>query len=389
MANAIPQRDIRKSAMPRFRGHEGLRRSLRRALARGMLPGTVLLHGPPGCGKQSLAHWMARTRLCAEPDKPCDRCGSCRRALRLEHPDIHWYFPLPRPKGVSGRAKLEEALESARHERLGELRANPLRTEPGGEVRGIYLAVVRALRKQAHRRPATAEEHVFIVGEAEHLVPQEASPEAANALLKLLEEPPGPCRFILTSSKPGSLLDTIRSRTLPIRIPPLPPESVSAFLVEECDAQPAEADSAAALSQGSIGVALRFLDSSSALTEARNRALALLRAATEGKSGAAYARALEFSAGGARSQLDLLAALALWIRDLGAVCLGRDDHVVNADQLSFLRSAAGRLRLSPGQVAAAVEHVEEAQALASGNANPQLLISAMLLDLKDTFGGRR
>lgn len=375
--------------MPLFCGHESLRESLLRALGRATLPGTVLLHGPPGCGKQSLAHWIARTCLCSGADKPCERCGSCRRALRLEHPDIHWYFPLPRPKGVSGRRKLEDALERARHERLGQLREDPLRTDADGEVRGIYLASASALRKQAHRRPATSAEHVFIVGDAEHLVPQEASPEAANALLKLLEEPPGPCRFVLTSSKPDSLLDTIRSRALPIRVPPLPAGTVAAFLVKERGADPAAAEAAAARSQGSIGAALRFLDASSNLSEARGRALNLLRAATAGEPGSAYAHALEFDAAGARAQLELLAALQLWIRDLGAVCLGRDDRVVNADELTFLREAAERLRLSPGQTAAAVGKVEEARVLATRNANLQLLVSVLLLDLEETLGGRR
>ena len=307
----------------------------------------------------------------------------------MEHPDIHWYFPLPRPKGVSGHGKLEDALESARHERLGELREDPLRTDAGAEVKGIYLAAVSALRKQAHRRPATSAEHVFIVGDAEHLVPQEASPEAANALLKLLEEPPGPCRFILTSSKPDSLLDTIRSRALPIRLPPLPTESVAAFLVEEGGADSAAAHTAATLSQGSVGAALRFLDASSNLAEARGRALNLLRAATAGKPGDAYVHALEFGVAGARSQLEVLAALQLWIRDLGAVCLGCDDQVVNVDELPFLRGAAARLRLAPDQIAAAVGHVEEAELLATRNANPQLLVAAMLLDLEDALGGRR
>ncbi len=369
---------------PAFRGHDALRASLRRALARGTLPATVLVHGMPGCGKQSLALWMARTALCAGDSQPCDRCGSCRLALRLEHPDVHWYVPLPRPRR-SSPAKLAEALEEARHEKLAAFRRQPLRPEGDTEVKGIYLAAVLSIRRRAHRRPAMGDQQFFIIGDAEHLVPQEASPEAANALLKLLEEPPDGSRFILTSGRPGSLLDTIRSRALPLHLPPLPVGEVAAFLQEECGADPVAAGEAAARSQGSIGAALGHLDGDGVHAAERARSLKLLRAAAEGRRRDAYQAALSFRPGGARGLLGLFAALQLWIRDLGAAALGRDDHVVNADQLQFLKQTASRLQLTPDRVAAAVDRVEKARMLALGNVNPQLLIAGMLLELEDAL----
>lgn len=374
-----------KPAPPRFRGHEALRTSLRQSLARGTLPATVLIHGMPGCGKQSLALWLARTRLCSAADKPCDRCTSCRRALRLEHPDIHWHFPLPRPKRASGPAKLAAALEDARFEKLDEFRKRPLRPKGDTDVKGIYLAAVLTIRDHAHRRPAMSPEQFFIIGDAEYLVPQEASPEAANALLKLLEEPPESSRFILTSGKPGSLLDTIRSRALPIHLPPLPVTEVAAFLREECGADPEPAMRAAGLSQGSIGVALGHLEPDGDQSNQRDRALALLRAATGGRRADAYTAALAFPPGGARGLLDLMGALQLWIRDLGAAGLGREDQVVNADELPFLRDTAQRLALTPDRVARAVGQVEEARMLAQGNVNPQLFMGTLLLDLEETL----
>ncbi len=337
----------------------------------------------PGCGKQSLALWLARTRLCEGEDKPCDRCTSCRHALRLEHPDIHWYFPLPRPKGAPSPARLAAALEDARFEKLAEFRNRPLRAGGDTEVKGIYLAAVLTIRDRAHRRPAVSEEQFFIIGDAEYLVPQEASPEAANALLKLLEEPPESSRFILTSGKPGSLLDTIRSRTLPIHLPPLAVTEVAGFLQEECGAEPEAAMRAAVLSQGSIGAALGYLDPDGDHSNHRDRALALLRAATGGRRGDVYGAALKLPPGGARGLLDLMGALQLWIRDLGAVGLGRDDQVVNSDELPFLREAARRLTLTPDRVARAVGQVEEARMLALGNVNPQLFVAGLLLDLEE------
>ena len=371
--------------LPAFRGHDDLRASLRRALSRGTLPATVLVHGMPGCGKQTLALWMARTRLCTGETAPCDRCNSCRLALRLENPDIHWHFPLPRPKRASSPGKLAEALEQARHEKLAEFRQRPLRARGDTEVKGIYLAAVLALRAHAHKRPAMGREQFFIIGDAEYLVPQEASPEAANALLKLLEEPPDGSRFILTSSRPGSLLDTIRSRALPVHLPPLAVSQVAAFLEEECGVDPAAAGKAATLSQGSIGAALGHLEADGVPATERDRSLEFLRVATSGRHGDAYKAALTFGPGGARGLLGLLAAFQLWLRDLGAAALGRDDRVVNADELPFLKETAGRLQLTPDRVAAAMDQVASARMLALGNVNPQLFIAGLLLELESTL----
>lgn len=370
---------------PAFRGHGDLRASLHRALSRGTLPATVLIHGMPGCGKQSLALWMARTALCTGDPRPCGQCNSCRLALRLEHPDVHWFFPLPRPKRASSPGKLAEALEEARHDRLADYRRQPLRPEGDTEVKGIYLAAVLSIRGRAHKRPAMGSQQFFIIGDAEYLVPQEASPEAANALLKLLEEPPDGSRFILTSGRPGSLLETVRSRALPVHLPPLRAADVAAFLEEECGADPAAAMVAASRSQGSIGAALGHLDDGGVQANERARSLELLRAAVEGRRGDAYKAALAFGAGGARGLLGLLAALQLWIRDLGAAALGRDDRVVNTDELPVLRETARRLELTPDRVAAAVDRVESARMLALGNVNPQLLISGVLLELEETL----
>lgn len=382
----MPPTDPRPPIPPSFRGHDALRASLCRALDREALPATVLIHGMPGCGKQSLALWLARARLCtgAVP-APCDRCGSCRLALRHEHPDIHWYFPVPRPKRAHGPEKLAEALEVVRHERLAAFRSQPLRAEGGDEVKGIYLAAVFTLRKQAHRRPAMSREQFFVIGDAEHLVPQEASPEAANAILKLLEEPPDDTRLILTSGKPGSLLDTVRSRALPIYLPPLPTSVIASFLEEECGAGREAAARAAVLAQGSIGAALGHLDREGFQATQRSGALKLLRIATAGQRGEAFGAALGFAPAGARGLLDLMGALQQWIRDLGAAGLGQDERVINADELPFLRETANRLELTPDRIARAVDQVEAARMRALGNVNPQLFMGTLLLELEETL----
>ena len=84
-------------------GHERVRQTLASAHARDTLPSALLIHGERGVGKQHLALWLARLLVCQDPSSgPCERCGPCKMASSLEHPDIHWYFPLPRPKNASG-----------------------------------------------------------------------------------------------------------------------------------------------------------------------------------------------------------------------------------------------------------------------------------------------
>ena len=374
---------------PPFSGHEALRSALLNAATSGGLPATLLIYGSPGCGKQSLALWLAEALLCSgDTTPPCDSCQSCRFVDRLQHPDVHWYFPLPRPKGAGTPEKLGQALEKARHERIEELRDNPLRPSGDQEVRGLYLAQVLGIRKAAQRRPVTGDQQIFIIGDAEYLVPQEASPEAANALLKLLEEPPGGSRFILTSSRPESLLETIRSRALSIHLPPLPEEQIASFLVSHASASSADATEAARLGEGSIGMALGHLQDGGALTARKSDALALLRAALAGSHGNRYAAALNFGPAGARGLLDLLSDLQGWIRDLAAASLGRTHRIVNQSELPFLEQEAARLNLTPPLAAAAIERVEEARILAEANVNPQLLISTLLLDLDKTLRER-
>jgi DNA polymerase-3 subunit delta' len=366
-------------------GHEPVRRSLARAFAEGVLPSALLIHGARGVGKQRLALWIAQLHVCERPDGgPCDTCRSCRMALSLEHPDVHWYFPLPRPK-KAGAEQLADALEEARQEALAEVREQPLRSGTLDEVRGLYVGTVRNMRSRAHMRPTMASGPVFIVGDAELLVPQEASQEAANALLKLLEEPPGAARVILTSSEPGALLPTVRSRTVPLRLGRLSDGEVAHFLEQLAGVDAGLARWAASLAQGSPGRALGFLpdgDEPGALEALRQRAFELIAAAIDDDRSRMHACALGFPPAGARKLLDLFVFLEEWLRDLAAVAVGSEERILNRDAVERLRASA-----VPGVIAAegapdAFDAVARARELARGNVNPQLVVSGLLRELR-------
>lgn len=304
-------------------------------------------------------------------------------ALALEHPDIHWYFPLPRPKGASGD-KLADKLEEARHRELAEIRADAMRRSFNDEIRALYLGSVANIRARAAKRPSMADGPIFIVGQAELLVPQEASQEAANALLKLLEEPPGDARFVLTSSEPGMLLSTIRSRTVPLHVPPLPVETVRTFLQEGAGVDADTASWAATLSQGSPGRAMAFLpedDELGPLESLRRQAFHTVVAALADDAASGFEVAIGFPPAGARKLIDLFTFVEEWLRDLAAAAAGADEVVFNQDALPRLKKHVDRASIDPALVPLAFLAVERARELARGNVNPQLVMSGLIRDL--------
>lgn len=372
------------STLPEICGHEEVRASLARAARKGSLASSILLHGRPGIGRQRLGLWLAQLLHCTSPhtDGPCNQCQHCRFSLRLEHPDVHWFFPLPRPRGTLTPEKLAEALEDARMAALAERREDPLRPQVPGEPLGLYLAQVHTIRKLAGASPAMAARKVFLIGNAELLVPQEGSTEAANAVLKLLEEPPADTTVILTAAQPDALPTTVRSRLLAIRLRPLPDQRIADFLRQHCAAAQPDVDRAARLAQGTIGRALAFLATGAQtppLEHVRAQARALLEAAASTSATGRFSAALALSPTGARGTFrDVLEFLALWLRDLAAIAAGDEEHVVNDDARAFLADLARRLPAAAAGVPDAIKAVYDAHALAATNVNPQLTTSRLL-----------
>lgn len=374
-------------------GHEEARAALASARERRQLPAALLFHGPRGVGKQRLALWLAQLLVCDRPgQEPCGACPACRMLVGLEHPDVHWYFPLPRPKGASGD-KLVDALEQARLDEIADLRQRPLHASHTEDVRGLYLGSVKSIRSRAHKRPVMAAGPIFIVGEAELLVPQESSPEAANALLKLLEEPPGGARFILTSNEPGRLLPTIRSRTVPLHLAPLPRATVAGFLEGTVGVDAEKASWAAGLSQGSPGRAMGFLpdadDERGSLDRLRRRAYELVSAAMSPRPSEAYRVALGFPPAGARGLVDLFEFVEEWLRDLAAVAAGARGTILNQDAVPELERRIRDAGIAPFQAADAFGSVERARELAWANVNPQLVVGGLVKDLREALRGGR
>jgi DNA polymerase-3 subunit delta' len=354
-------------------GHEALRERLALALRQERLPASLLLHGGAGIGKQRLALWLGALLLCdrAEP-APCGHCAHCRLTGLWRHPDLHWFFPRPRLKdGDPSTDDVLNDLADAIESRAAAGGVYP----PADPTDGLYVSTMRALVRTASVSPAMAARRVFIVAQAERLVPQEGADQAANAFLKLLEEPPANAFLILTSNEPAALLPTIRSRLVSIRVPPIGPADWRTLLADD----------------RVIAATERAGVSRDRLLRDEHRALgALLGAAgDEGTSRAAAARAL-FEAAGAPNRDDGRAARARAAFIQGAAG-ARGSFAGVLDQLLRLMTDESRAALARGDAERADRYahgsvlVERARARTAGNANPMLLSSQLLRDLQEAL----
>ena len=347
-------------------GHEALRRRLHDAIARDALPASLLLHGPRGVGKQRLALWLAQSLLCTGTAQPCGQCQSCRYSMELGHPDLHWFFPRERLKkdGASiedVRADYAEALQA-------RLKSDGL-YPPSSGSEGLFVGAVRALVQSASMHPALGSRKAFVVGDAERMVPQEGADMAANAFLKLLEEPLPDTFLILTTSEPGALLPTVRSRVVSVRVAPMPDADVRMMLGDErvsraLDAEgvPGGLEQRVRQARGAPGTLIGAPERSEAERQARK----LLDVATGGTAARGDQLRVAFSQGASRARgayMDTLDALTRLLRDRAHQAVQRDDQ-------DAARSAS-----------VAVEVVEQAKTHAGGNVSPNLLTARLMRDL--------
>jgi len=213
--------------------------------------------------------------------------------------------------------------------------------------------------------------------------------------LKLLEEPPSGTVLILTSSEPGRLLPTIRSRTTALHLPPLSQEKVTDFLIRVGKVEEVEASRVSAISHGSIGRALGFLregEEIGPLEETRKGAFRLLSAALAPTPGPAFQEASSFKPVGARGLFELLDFLEEWIRDLALAAsrphMDGEREAQRETERGVFKGFLARWKFHPATVAGVLKNIDAARELAAGNVNPQLVIFGLLHDIREELVGR-
>lgn len=217
----------------RTQGQDAALAAVRRAFVQDALPHALLLAGPAGTGKTTLALDFAAALLCTEgarEDRPCRTCRGCRMVEHGNHPDLHRLAP-----GGAGAA-------------IGI----------GGRDRGPGI---RGLIDELSLLPAEGGARVAIVESADRL-----TEDAQSAFLKTLEEPPARTTFILCADEPDRLLPTVRSRCARIRLGPVGTRTIEAILATEPGTDAPTAARLARVASGRPGIALAYARAPGAVT---------------------------------------------------------------------------------------------------------------------------
>ncbi len=319
-----------------FLGNTHAIESLRIAIAAGRLPHSLILAGPRGSGKYTLALMLTMALECERQprelwsgtaDQPgqslASFCGVCKNCTRIASAaDLEALV-------AAATATREDLREVDKKETRVLIQQHPdvLIVPPDPPQLLIKLGQVRTLIASAQYLPSEAPHKVFILTSAAFMK------EAANSLLKVLEEPPDYAHLILCAENVGELLPTIRSRCATIRLGALPVEELEMLLADRRpEWQPKHRTLVARLAQGAAGRALGFdLES---YTAARADALLLIRSAITDPDHSALFKMTETYRAGAEGQTktsELLRTLGLVLEDLLLILAGTPELVRNVD----------------------------------------------------------
>ena len=335
-------------------GHEKAVSLLRRGLERGKLAHAYLFVGPAHVGKMTLAIDLARALNC-ESKEPCGKCLSCQKIAEEKHPDVLVVGLIPDEKSVEGKLKTE-----------------------------IGIDQVRQVQHAASLPPFEGRYKIVIVEGAELL-----SLDAANCLLKTLEEPVGKVVFVLLTANDKLLPATVVSRCQRIELAPLPVKDVGKILVENRKVEPQKANLLARLSHGCPGWAILAVNDAELLqqrTEKVDEMLVVIDGDSEARFACAAQLAARFSQNRAAVQETLDVWTDLW-RDLMLVKLGCSEMVTNSDRAQVLAEVASHLSLA--QIRGFIESVQKAGEQLRQNVNARLVLDVLMLDMPRREGSRR
>lgn len=318
-----------------FLGNEATVRQMQESAASGRLPHAILLSGPRGAGKYSLAIALAQTLNCLDPQTfnglpdACDVCHNCTRIAAALDLDARV------AEAVEAREDLRDA-DRKDTRILIQTHPDVLVVPPDPPQNLVKVSQVRSLIHNAQRAPSEGKDKIYIFPTAKFMN------EAANSLLKVLEEPPEYAHLLLLAENPSDLLPTIRSRCSQVRLHAVPLEALEKILGERHpEWPPARRTLVARLAEGTIGRTISF-DADTYLAS-RKDALLLLRTATAEPDHSALFRVTETYRAGAEGQQktqELLRSIYLLLEDMMLLQAGQPEMARNIDILPELRRLA-------------------------------------------------
>ncbi len=318
-----------------FHGNPDVLHRLREMLAHERFPQAVILAGPAGSGKYTLALMLAKAMNCLQPpasDGLPDFCGHCSNCVRIaQSEDLDARFA----EAVEARENLRDA--DKKDTRLFvQTHPDVLIIPPDPPQMMIKVDQVRRVIETIYFRPGDAKERVYIFTDSAFMK------EAANSLLKVLEEPPEFATLFLLTENPGELLPTIRSRSMTVTLNALPAAKIERYLEKQRpDWNAKQRALTARLAEGAVGRARTF--DLAAYSAARTHALAVLSSALRAGEHSELFKITETYRAGAegRDKTDrLLRALYSLLHDITFLHSGAPELVRNTDILGELQKLA-------------------------------------------------
>ena len=320
---------------------------LQRSLERGAVAHAYLFIGPPHVGKMTLALDLAKALNCEAAEPPCGVCASCQKIASSKHADVQII-------GLAGGKNSNEA---------------KLQTE-------ISIDQIRELQHSASLPPFEGNFKIFIIDGAELM-----SHEAANSLLKTLEEPVGKVIFILLATSDRLLPATVVSRCQRLELMPLAATEIETALLSRGDIETTKAKLLAGLSRGCLGWALSAAHNDEPLQQRAERLEQLLKV-TSGDGEERFNYAFQLATQFSRNRELVGEILDLWLnwwRDLLLVKTGCPGLITNADREAMLTSHAPSYSL--GQIRDFITSIQMALEQLKQNANPQLVLEVLMLNI--------
>ncbi len=310
-----------------------------------------LFHGPEGVGKELAAVCFAQALTCVvKPMTGCGECSSCRRVLGRNHPDVTWVMPEDEQvqRGLSGRSDFDHV-----------------------PSRDIKVEQIRALGERLSLRPLEAKYKVALLVNAHGM-----NPQAQNALLKTLEEPPRDTVLLLVTSALDKLLPTIRSRCTKAQFGPLPAAFIAGRL--QASNKKLSAEDAAMVGAMAGGSLKRAQELDAAALGVRREVIEAFEALVPGDARGWLAFAEHFGDGRANAET-CLEVLGVWLRDVAVAQLGQGG-LVNADLAPLAEAAAARTSAATIHRRAAL--LDEARnAISARNGAVRLQLERMLIEM--------
>ena len=320
-------------------GHKDIIEYIQTAVKMNKVSHAYILNGERGAGKKLLANLFARTLQCEEQgEEACGECRSCKQSMSNNQPDII----------------------CVTHEKSGSISVDDIREQVNNDIM---------------IKPYSSPHKIYIIPEADLLTIQ-----AQNALLKTIEEPPEYAIIFLLTENAESLLPTIRSRCVILKLKNIKDTLIKKYLMEELAVPDYKADICVAFAQGNMGRAI-MLASSEHFNEIKEEAIELLKQINELE----LSKIVEALKSISKYKLeinDYLDIIATWYRDVLIYKAMKDvNGLVFSDQLEYIREQARKS--SYEGIETILHSIEQAKKRLNANVNFDLVMELLLLTIKE------